>query len=76
MEEEENDDAQDDYTYLGNVAVCLARLLSLDPRSTSTTLSQPLLNAWQAAMLQVGDVTERQEAMQGMQPVLDASKLC
>ena len=74
-ENDEEEEEENDYTYLGNVAVCLARLLSLDPRSTSSSLNQPLLNAWQSAMLQVGDVTERQEAMQGMQSVLDASKL-
>ena len=73
-EDGEDDDQNNDGVYLGNVAVCLARLLSLDPHFIGFNLTQAFLDAWQSAMAQVGDVTERQEAIQGMQLVLDASK--
>ena len=73
-DDEDGEDDQNDEVYLGNVAVCLARLLPLDPHFISLNLSQALLDAWQSAMSHVGDVTERQEAMKGMQAVLDAIK--
>ena len=73
-EDEEDDDQSNDGVYLGNVAVCLARLLSLDPNFIGFNLTQAFLDAWQSAMSQVGDGAERQEAIQGMQLVLEASK--